>query len=227
MRTPHVLIALIAMTSSPVMAEMLPDAPDSYEGMAVVEVDGRMGYIDKTGEWVIPPAFDHAEYFSEGLAAVRVGGVWGYVDRTGHLQIEPRFSNAQEFVSGLAAVQIDDEDEWGYIDHEGKFAIKPKFARAFQFYEGIARVTESLTETGFIKPSGRYIVKPHYESAENVSFGMAGVRRDGKWGFVNIESNSPLTSFTRRSYSAALRQASVVGSPLTYLTKLWRRQAKS
>ena len=60
MRTPYVLIALIAMTGGSVMAEMLPDAPNFSEGMAIVEVGGRMGYIDKTGEWAIPPAFDEA-----------------------------------------------------------------------------------------------------------------------------------------------------------------------
>lgn len=53
MRVPRVLIALIAMTSSPVMAEMLPDAPNFHEGMAVVELDGRMGYIDKMKEGAV------------------------------------------------------------------------------------------------------------------------------------------------------------------------------
>lgn len=73
MRVPHVLIALIAMTSSPVMAKLLPEAPNFHEGVAVVEINGRMGYIDKTDEWVIPPTFDRAKRFSEGLAAVKEG----------------------------------------------------------------------------------------------------------------------------------------------------------
>ena len=46
---------------------------------------GNMGFIDKTGSFVINPEFDSAESFSDGLAAVRIGdyetGKWGFIAR--------------------------------------------------------------------------------------------------------------------------------------------------
>lgn len=40
----------------------------------VVNVNGKYGYIDKTGKIIITPQFDEAYPFSEGLASVKIGG---------------------------------------------------------------------------------------------------------------------------------------------------------
>ena len=101
----------------------------TYDGPLFPAVkDGKYGFIDIKGNFVIPPIFTSAKYFSEGLAAVNVGGrsyidsstdggqyihaengKWGYIDRTGEMKIPPQFSEAREFSEGLAAVAIGDE----------------------------------------------------------------------------------------------------------------------
>ncbi len=55
----------------------------TYTGLFCVNVNGKYGYIDKTGKYVINPQFDYAGSFSEGLAVVEIGGKWGYIDKTG------------------------------------------------------------------------------------------------------------------------------------------------
>lgn len=45
--------------------------------------NSTFGFIDETGEFAIPPKFDHAGPFCNGLAPVSVNGRWGYVDTTG------------------------------------------------------------------------------------------------------------------------------------------------
>jgi hypothetical protein len=74
-------------------------SPELVEGEPVeqalfpVQVDGKWGYIDRTGTIVIPPQFGFAGSFSEGLARVLVGnmetGKWGYIDHTGAYVWEP------------------------------------------------------------------------------------------------------------------------------------------
>lgn len=49
------------------------------EGLASVELNGKWGFIDKTGKEVIPFIYDSVWYFSEGLAAVELNGKWGYI----------------------------------------------------------------------------------------------------------------------------------------------------
>ena len=42
---------------------------------------GKVGFIDKTGHYVINPQFGLAHSFSDGLAAVRIGSKWGFIAR--------------------------------------------------------------------------------------------------------------------------------------------------
>ena len=57
------------------------------EGMAIVEVDHKYGYIDKTGKEVVKPKYDEANPFNEGLALVGIKGKYGFVDKNGKAKI--------------------------------------------------------------------------------------------------------------------------------------------
>ena len=64
-------------------------AGEFSEGLAVVWIGDKWGFIDKSGQYKINPQFDYAQEFSEGLAGVRIGDKWGYIDKSGQL-IEPQ-----------------------------------------------------------------------------------------------------------------------------------------
>jgi hypothetical protein len=49
------------------------------EGLAVVVVDNKFGYIDRTSKFVIEPQFTSAESFSNGLAMVFAHGKSMYI----------------------------------------------------------------------------------------------------------------------------------------------------
>ena len=96
----------------------------SPEGLAPVMIEGKEGYIDKTGKVVIDPKFFWAYPFSEGLAPVLLGdfetGKWYYIDKTGAMIIGPLDAEiAEGFKGGLAGIMTD--FKWGYIDTTGKF----------------------------------------------------------------------------------------------------------
>lgn len=79
------------------------------------------GYIDKTGQMVIPAEYEDTREFHEGLAAVRKNGKWGYIDRTGQMVIKPEYDSAMEFCGGVAAVEKN--GNWGYISNTGQVII--------------------------------------------------------------------------------------------------------
>lgn len=143
------------------------------EGVAAVNVggtpggrdmpaDGKWGFIDRTGQFVINPKFDapptvaapynpteygkirHKSYvFSEGLAAVVKDGKWVYIDHGGLINIPEvgsplRFDAARAFQEGLANVMVN--GRWGYIDKFGEFVIQPQYLFPADFQEGYALV---------------------------------------------------------------------------------------
>src|SRR5215475_5824817 len=56
-----------------------------------IAMNGRFGYIDRSGKLVIPAQFGDAGHFDEGLGPVQVGKMWGYADHKGKLAIPPQF----------------------------------------------------------------------------------------------------------------------------------------
>ena len=55
----------------------------SAQELAVVREDGKVGYIDKSGAYVIEPQYEKAKSFSDGRAAVEQDEMWGFIDTTG------------------------------------------------------------------------------------------------------------------------------------------------
>jgi hypothetical protein len=53
------------------------------EDVARVELNGKYGFVDKTGREVIPLIYDWAENFSNGQAKVKRNGKDSFIDRTG------------------------------------------------------------------------------------------------------------------------------------------------
>jgi hypothetical protein len=53
-----------------------------------VGLNGKHGFIDKTGEEIIPLKYD-SDYssFSEGLAGVELNKKYGFIDKTGKVVI--------------------------------------------------------------------------------------------------------------------------------------------
>ncbi|MGN0539214.1 MAG: WG repeat-containing protein [Candidatus Fimenecus sp.] len=71
------------------------DLGDYSEGLIAARdnTSGLWGYIDKTGEYVIEPAYYDALPFSEGLAAVKtVTGFYSFIDKTGKEVIKGEYS---------------------------------------------------------------------------------------------------------------------------------------
>lgn len=176
------------------------DTSQFREGLARVKLNGKYGYIDKNGEIVIEPQFSKAHHFSEGIAFValdREPPIYAAIDKNGQIlfKLPPR-AKAEKFVQGWAVVERD--YQWGYLDKSGKLAIVPRFHAARDFSEGLAAVklTKSLKNSnwghwGFIDRAGHEVIKLPFESvliapdAADFSEGLAVVRRDEKYGYID------------------------------------------
>jgi hypothetical protein len=173
-----------------------------------IVVDGKHGYIDRTGKVVIEPQFTWAELrFSEGLAFVNVGGTtgkhgyveggkWGYIDRKGQFAIDPRFDGAGDFREGFGPISVDGRS--GYVNKKGEIVIEHNFRHAGAFHEGLAFVVID-ERLGFIDTTGDYAIEPQFEFSivpqfhcgilfpnhSDFSEGLARVKVGDKFGFID------------------------------------------
>jgi len=132
----------------------------------LVYINGKAGYIDRTGKVVLEPNYDNASYFYEGLARVSFGRdtiitqgfSQGFIDETGKVVVEPKWDVVSHFSGGLAAVGYDQTKQkieikgrflgytsashtwyrWGFIDKNGKVVIENRFSDVTEYSGGIA-----------------------------------------------------------------------------------------
>lgn len=173
------------------------DIETFHEGLALVKIGDKYGFIDTLGNIKIAPK----EYegvgvrFSEGLCCVRKDGKWGFMDVKGNIVIPCIFTAVFDFSCGRAVVSQSGPGEsgmiadYGVIDHEGNYVIEEK---KYGFYgpysEGLCMVASDEGKYGFIDVNGNVVVPLEYDKARPVHEGYAAVRVKGKWGFLKIVS---------------------------------------
>lgn len=175
-------------------------------GLFKVEVAGKYGFIDRTGNMVIPTAYDGADDFLEGFAQVGSNGKCGYINTNGVVAIPYQFDVAGPFVGGIAGVKLccgrgaSPNDQWGFIDTKGAYVINPQFsAVGGPFTEGLAAVKTSRQpdllgqllqgpatgDWGYVDGKGKLVIPAKFESASAFQEGLAAVTQGGRVGYID------------------------------------------
>lgn len=179
------------------------------EGLALVTLEGRKGFIDRAGHFTAAGDYDQIWDFRAGLARVRKGDKFGAIDREGKLVIPLRFGFLGDFTAvGLAPAS---EDGWlmregahyGFVDRSGRFVIAPVYAAAYGFTgpeeidrqapPGLARVAiyeaDGSQRTGYIDSKGHMValLPPGLYGSEVSPNGLIKVQdgKSAKWGFAD------------------------------------------
>ena len=115
--------------------------------------------------------FELCPSFSEGLAWVcNKDGKFGYIDKKGKVVIPFRYKP-------------------GYDDDAELYDEQP----CFDFHGGLARIWDNKTRLfGYIDRKGREVFPCQFETAEDISEGLALISRDGEYGFIDAKGNCTL-----------------------------------
>ncbi|MEO8933315.1 MAG: WG repeat-containing protein, partial [Xanthomarina sp.] len=138
--------------------------------------DGKMGFINGQGEWIIEPTYEKARAFVNGLAPVMKDKNWGYINIKGEEVIPFEYRDAEIFSEdGLAPVKL--TKLWGFINKEGKLVIEDTYditAGGFSifqknnpkgFYNGLARVKNKKSWV-YINTQGKVLKDLQFENLE-------------------------------------------------------------
>lgn len=153
-----------------------------FEGLAKQEKDGKWGFIDKTGKFVIANKYTMAEDFKEGLAKVLKGNKFGYVDLQGKEVIPFIYDSALSFSEGLAAVGIN--GKYGFIDKTGKIVIPLEYDFTEPFANGEARVHKNR-KMGTITKSGQLQISIQFDQINDRLQGYSIVEQGKKMGIID------------------------------------------
>lgn len=174
---------LVEFSEGLARVSMLPKHADGSVGPS------KYGYIDHSGNWMIPRLFSGAGDFHEGLAAVTgKDGTWGYVNKTGQFQITPRFEIASEFSEGLAAIRTG--GRWGWINKHGEVVIPPMFEaeEVGAFRSGMAVLVHNR-KMGYINTKGEIVIPQTLDSGSEFVEGIAMLEDQSGYKVIDRSGN--------------------------------------
>lgn len=151
--------------------------------MAPARKGTKVGYIDKTGKFVIPPQNGRARHFVDGLAYVQIDGQRAYIEHTGRPIGGEMCDGLERCSEGRAVFRT--KDKYGYIEKKGQEVIGAQFTKAYTFLNGVAEVMLGSTQQA-IDYTGKFVKKPpqHSEFWEGpITEGLIRTQQNGKVGF--------------------------------------------
>ena len=162
------------------------------EGVAIVQKDGKYGYINKLGEEIIPCKYDKAEEFYNGLAVVgemvtKDSFIYGCINLDDEMVIPLKYDN----IGGFKLNQVTParfKDKEGAIDVNGIVVIPFEYKLVAHFFEDMALVINENNKVGFMDINGKLVIPFNYSDnrIEYFSEGLVPVENeDGKCGFID------------------------------------------
>lgn len=173
------------------------------EGLASVKLNGKWGFIDKSGSEVIPHKFDDVDNFSESLARVKLNGKWGFIDMKGNFTVNPIYDFVGNFSDGFAEVSI--KEKAGYIDKTGEVKIPLIYFLTKPFYKGIAAARFKGGKYAFINKKGENLSPHKYDIIADFHEDLARVIVDGKYGFVDLNGKEVIPAIYENSQSSFIK----------------------
>ena len=173
---------------------------DFSEGLSIISISDnskrKEGYIDKTGNILIPCQFDSANSFHEGLAIVakKIGenNKYGVINKEGKLIVPFLYDSMDDYENGFARVSIKSNNKWmnGLIDTNGKEVIPCCFEgdrneySSYSFSENIGYGKSNDTLT-FFNNKGENIFSIKAEFAGRFHGGLCSININNKYGFID------------------------------------------
>ncbi|HWT74391.1 MAG TPA: WG repeat-containing protein [Mobilitalea sp.] len=179
-----------------------------------VQVDGKWGYINKSGKLVIEPTYAMAEDFYDGVAIVQIKDdtagssdeeannvKYGAINTAGKMVVDPNFSYISKFNEGIAGAIIENKDTYAFeyyiLDKTGKilYTLPSDMEIVSMLFngsdmqtqsEGLILVRNANSEMyGFIDRNGKLVIPCEYYEGYNFTNGLALVKKDMNYQYID------------------------------------------
>lgn len=203
-------------------------APQTYEPYFPVFKDGKMGYINKSGEIMININLYQPDYY-------KINNWTGnYVVVQGEDKCAIYDRNAKQVLPNTYDdIAIDEDNKLikvsnktseysfssyvGFFNFEGKEVIPVKYESSlfggYKFYDGLWQFEEKMLK-GYLNMKGEIAIQPKYDWANDFSngFAVAKLQKDGLYGVINTKGEwviqpayTSIGSFDKQGLAIAIK----------------------
>lgn len=157
-------------------------------GLCPVKIDKKWGYMNTSGEMIIPPQYDYVEPFADNnLASVKKEDNYFFIDKTGTqvLKYDYIFSG---FSKNRASVLIDGEK--CLINKRGEIICDINADKIYSFRDDNYALTIKDGKASLIDTLGNIVLTSEYEYIGTFHNGIAEVKNEYEYeykcGFIDI-----------------------------------------
>ncbi len=133
----------------------------------ITDAGERFGYINDSGDVVIPCEYDSALDFKYGKAIVRKGRYSGIIDVDGNIIIPFTYTGFNSSYDHNVIAAANEEGKWGLISFKNEKLCEFKFDYIFEFEDGYAYTLKDH-KYGIIDVGGNELAPPKYKTKEDV-----------------------------------------------------------
>ena len=157
---------------------------DFKDGYAIVQLKGKMNFINKNGELLSDKWFDDALDFSEGYAEVYLNGKWNLINKNCEYLSNKWFDDVDNFKYGYARVRLN--KKYNFINKNGEIILDKWFDYVGEFKNGHAQVRLN-DKYNFINKNGEFLSDTWFDNVEDFRESYACVKLNDKWNFINTD----------------------------------------
>ncbi|HEY6144419.1 MAG TPA: WG repeat-containing protein [Flavobacterium sp.] len=179
-------------------------------GFCPIEQNGKWGYINSDGDYVLKPTYDYGGYFSDYKAwSVNSKGCtvvgkkegatikYGAINSNFEIIAEFVYDEMGEFAENISIVKVG--EKWGAINSEGKVVVPIDFTYINYCYKGLIivglgdytgdRFNSFVGKYGLYDKNGSKITKIIFDYIGDHNNSFIIVKSDGKYGLINDRGN--------------------------------------
>lgn len=143
---------------------------------------GLYGYMDWTGQWVIPCIYDYGSEIEDGIVYVKTTeGKYGVLTATGE-EILPQIYDHILIYDGI--IRVLQDELYGFFTADGVPLTEFLYEDTDFFYEGMAQV-KTADGWGYIDLTGTEVITPQYSKSYPFYDEVTWVVIDGFWYLIN------------------------------------------
>jgi len=187
------------------------------DGLARVTIDGKVGFIDRSGNFTIPPIFDNAWRFTPGFGRTSAerDGIVGVIDRAGSWIFQTNYQQVNLAIDfgaignpeALFGWNFKNADRWGLLDLDGRVVLDADFDQSIQHCADGRLIAYKNKEWLYFRADGSPLQPPDGRLVDATCGGVPPYAKIGdKFGLVDTNL-SPLTPIQFDAVARAGREA--------------------